>query len=54
MTPEMIASEIKKRWDKVRVELVRRKRLDPKVYEEVVSTLAQINLPEESPQKSDR
>jgi hypothetical protein len=40
MTPDMIASEIKQKWEGVRTELVRRKRLDPNVYEEVVSTLA--------------
>lgn len=43
MTPEMIISEIKTRWQTITTELVRRKRLDPNVYEEVVSTLAHSN-----------
>jgi len=47
MTPDMIASEIKKRWEGITTELVRRKRLDPKVYDEVVSTLAQIDVTED-------
>jgi len=42
MTPDVMALEIKKRWENVAVELVRRKRLDPTVYEEVVSTLARL------------
>jgi len=46
MTPDMIASEIKHRWEGIATELVRRKRLDPNVYEEVVSTLAHMKLPE--------
>ena len=44
MTPDMIASEIKKRWEGVATELVHRKRLDPNVYEEVVSALARTEL----------
>ncbi len=46
MTPNMIASEIKKRSAGVAAELVRRKRLDPNVYEKVVSTLAQMDVTE--------
>jgi len=40
MTLERITSEIRKRWEEIAAELVRRKRLDPNIYEEVVSTLA--------------
>jgi hypothetical protein len=47
MTPEMIASEIKKRWKEVGMELMSRKRFDPTVYEQVVSTLAHFSLAED-------
>jgi len=46
MTPDIIFSEIKKRWEDITTELVNRKRFDPTVYEEVVSTLARIKLPD--------
>lgn len=40
MTPDMAASEIKKRWEGITTELVRQKRLDPMVYDMVESILA--------------
>ena len=42
----MIASEIKKRTAEITTELVRCKRLDPNVYEKVVSTLAHMKAVE--------
>ena len=42
MTPDMISPVIKKKWEDAAAELVRRGRLDPKVYEDVVSALAQM------------
>ena len=44
MTPEMMVQEILSRWENVRAELVQCKRLDPEVYDEVVSSLTRIKL----------
>ena len=46
MTPAMIAAEIRKRSEGVVTELVRRKRLDPTVYEKVVTALSQMEATE--------
>jgi hypothetical protein len=40
MTPDMAASEIKRRWEGITTELVRQKRIDPMVYDVVVSILS--------------
>ena len=46
MVPDEMISEIKKRWGEVATELVRRKRLDANIYENVVSNLARFQAPE--------
>ena len=47
MTPEIIDSEIRSRWERVRKELIARKRLDSNVYAEVISALAHIPMSRE-------
>ena len=49
MIPEVIAKEIIKRWGSVYIKMVHSKRLDPTVYQEVVSSLAHLDSPGVNP-----
>jgi hypothetical protein len=46
----MITSVIKKRWENAAAELMRSGRLDRKIYEDVVSALAQMEMSPETPE----
>ena len=49
MFPKMTPEEFEKRWEGIASELIRRKRLDPTIYENVVSALARLQLPSPEP-----